>query len=88
MLPELYPDFEPDLDGPTDADLAAIEAEGPLREAEMDLVAAEIRVLTAEPRPSALDWRRLRRAERRVSREAAALASRSVNSAGPPKRVA
>ena len=59
-------------DGPSLEDLAAIEAEWPLIEAEMDLVAAEIRVLTME-RPSDLDWRRLRRAEHRVTREMAAL---------------
>jgi hypothetical protein len=78
-------DLDPTSDGPTAAELAAIEAEWPLIQAEMDLVAAEIRVLTTDPHPTAFDWRRLRRAERRVSREAAALASRpSV----PPKRVA
>jgi len=54
---------------PSAAELAAIELEMPLIRAEVDLVGAEIRVLTAEPHPSELDWRRLRAAERRVSRE-------------------
>jgi hypothetical protein len=53
-------------DEPSAADLAAIEVEWPLIEAELSLVDAEIRVLTAEGGPSPLDWRRLRRAERRV----------------------
>jgi hypothetical protein len=56
--------------GPTDAELAAIEREWPLIEAEMELVSAEIRVLTATGGPTALDWRRLRRAEHRVLRQA------------------
>jgi len=55
--------------GPTPADLAAIEVEWPLIAAELDLVEEEIHVLTVEGGPSALDWRRLRRAERRVARE-------------------
>jgi Family of unknown function (DUF6284) len=68
-------DLPPDLPGPTADDLAAIEAEWPLIEAEMALVDAEIRMLTVHGRPSALDWRRLRRAEARVIREALALAT-------------
>ena len=60
------------VEGPTAADLAAIESEWPLIAAEMDLVTAEIHMLTVA-RPSDLDWRRLRRAEARVLREAAAL---------------
>lgn len=67
---------------PSPADLAAIEREFPLIEAEMDLVAAEIRVLTADPSPSVRDWHRLRVAERRVLREAAALVARLVESLG------
>lgn len=62
-----HTDQEPSIDA-----LAAIELEMPLIRAEVDLVGAEIRVLTAEPHPSELDWRRLRAAERRVSREAVA----------------
>ena len=65
-------DQAPEPDGPTPDDLALIEAEWPLIEAEMELVNAEIRVLTVT-RPSDLDWRRLRRAEARVMREALAL---------------
>jgi hypothetical protein len=68
-------------DGPTPEELAAIEAEWPLIAAEMDLVNAEIRALTADGGPSPLDWRRLRRAEHRVMREAAAFASRGAESA-------
>ena len=62
-----------DDDGPTPADLAAIEHEWPLIAAEMDLVAAEITVLCADRPLTELDWRRLRRAEQRVSREFVAL---------------
>jgi hypothetical protein len=68
-------DREPD-DGPTPQELAAIEAEWPLIAAELELTSAEIRALAAEPHPTALDWRRLRRAEHRVAREAKALACR------------
>jgi hypothetical protein len=52
--------------GPTAADLAAIEAEWPLIEAELGVVDAEIRMLSAAGGPAPLDWRRLRRAQRRV----------------------
>lgn len=52
--------------GPTVAELAAIEAEWPLIEAELAVVDAEVRLLSAAGGPSPLDWRRLRRAERRV----------------------
>lgn len=51
---------------PTADDLAAIEAEWPLIDAELAELDASIRVLMAEGGPSPLDWRRLRRAERRV----------------------
>ena len=64
-----------ELDGPTADDLAAIRREEPLIAAEIALVDAEIRVLTAEPHPTELDWRRLRRAEHRVIREALDLAA-------------
>lgn len=67
---------DPDLDGPTDNDLAEIEAEWPLIEAELALLDAEIHLLTARGGPSPLDWRRLRRAEDRVTREATAFAAR------------
>jgi Family of unknown function (DUF6284) len=62
-----------DIDGPTPQELAALVAEEPL-------TLAEIRVLTAEPHPTALDWRRLRRAERRVAHEAVTLAARQTTS--------
>ncbi|MEU8182969.1 DUF6284 family protein [Micromonospora sp. NPDC049047] len=57
---------------PTVADLAAIDAEWPLIAAELDLLDAEITLLYAEDHggPSRLDWRRLRRAEARVTRAA------------------
>jgi hypothetical protein len=65
----------PDEDGPTAADLAAIEAEWPLIAAELELTKAEIDLLTAQPHPTDLDWRRLRRAEAQVMREVLALAA-------------
>jgi Family of unknown function (DUF6284) len=55
-----------DNEEPTAADLAAIEAEWPLIEAGLAVVDAEIRALSVAGSPSPLDWRRLRRAERRV----------------------
>ena len=65
-------------DEPTTADLAAIEAEWPLIEAEIDMVDAEIALIESAEHggPTALDWRRLRRAEAAVTRTAAALANR------------
>ncbi|GIH21488.1 DUF6284 family protein [Rugosimonospora africana] len=60
------------FDEPTADDLAAIDVEMPLIEAEIAVLDAEIRILTAV-RPAALDWRRLRRAEQRVMREATEL---------------
>jgi hypothetical protein len=67
-----------DLAGPSPDDLAAIEAEMPLIVAELDLLDAEIRNLYAADRggPFPMDWRRLRRAEARVTRVAAELAAR------------
>ncbi|SCL21382.1 hypothetical protein GA0070616_2285 [Micromonospora nigra] len=71
---------------PTAADLAAIEAEWPLIAAELDVLDAEIILLYAEDHggPTVLDWRRLRRAESRVTRAAADLADRTTG----PDRVA
>ena len=69
---------------PTAQDLAAIEREWPLIEAEMALVDAEIRILTADGGPTALDWRRLRRAQARVAREAAALLSATTGTPDGP----
>ncbi|MGK5674082.1 DUF6284 family protein [Micromonospora sp. URMC 106] len=68
---------------PTAADLAEIEAEWPLIAAELDVLDAEITMLYAEDHggPTVLDWRRLRRAEARVTRAAAELAA--GNLAGP-----
>lgn len=51
---------------PSPADLAAIEREWPLIAAELDLLDAEISYINAGPAASALDRRRVRRAERRV----------------------
>lgn len=59
-------------DGPSDVELAAIELEWPLIAAELDVVDAEIRLLTTA-NPTELDWRRLRRAERRRLRALAEL---------------
>ena len=63
---------------PSDDDLSAIEAEWPLIEAELSVLDAEITNVYAAERggPSPLDWRRLRRAEARVTRVAAELAAR------------
>jgi hypothetical protein len=58
---------------PSAAELAAIEDEWPLIEAELAVVDAEIRLLNNDGGPSPLDWRRLRRAEARVLRLAAEL---------------
>jgi hypothetical protein len=63
----------PDDDEPSADDLAAIERESGLLSAELALVDAEIRILSAEGDPSALDWQRLRRAVREVVRETAEL---------------
>ncbi|MBL6277510.1 hypothetical protein JMF97_15225 [Micromonospora fiedleri] len=66
---------------PTAADLAAIDAEWPLIAAELDVLDAQITLLYAEDHggPTVLDWRRLRRAESRVTRAAADLATRSAD---------
>jgi hypothetical protein len=73
-------DLFSDTDGPSPADLAAIEAESSLIAAELDWLDAEITMLNADERggPSPLDWRRLRRAEARVIRETFAFFARSV----------
>jgi hypothetical protein len=60
---------------PTARELAAIEREWPLIEAELALLDAQIAILAAEGRVSSLDWRRLRRAERRAARGLTAQAS-------------
>ena len=76
MITELEPANE---DGPSVEDLDAIEVEWPLIAAEVELTNAQIRILAAQPQPTVLDWRRLRRAQARVLREAAALASRPAD---------
>ncbi|AEB44216.1 DUF6284 family protein [Micromonospora maris] len=65
---------------PTIADLAAIESEWPLIAAELDVLDAQITLLYAEDQggPTVLDWRRLRRAEARVTRAAAEVADRAT----------
>lgn len=64
---------------PTAADLAAIDTEWPLIAAELDVLDAEITMLYAEDHggPTPLDWRRLRRAEARVTRTATDLNTRT-----------
>ncbi|MGI5523587.1 DUF6284 family protein [Micromonospora sp. CA-259024] len=64
---------------PTAADLAAIDAEWPLIAAELDLLDAEITLLYAEDHggPTELDWRRVRRAEARVTRAATETTARN-----------
>ncbi|MFG2060454.1 DUF6284 family protein [Micromonospora sp. NPDC048871] len=71
---------------PTAADLAAIDAEWPLIAAELDVLDAQITLIYAEDHggPTALDWRRLRRAEARVTRAAAEVATRTTG----PQRAA
>ncbi|WP_435826255.1 DUF6284 family protein [Micromonospora carbonacea] len=66
---------------PTVADLAAIEQEWPLIAADLDLLDAEIAMLYAadDGGPTALDWRRLRRAEARVTRAAAEVTARPAH---------
>lgn len=58
---------------PNAAELSEIEQELPLIEAEVLLLDAQIVVLTSDAGPTELDWQRLRRAQRRVLREARAL---------------
>lgn len=53
---------------PTDAELAAIEAEWPQIEAELELLDAQITALTTRQETGELAWRRLRRTQRRVLR--------------------
>jgi Family of unknown function (DUF6284) len=69
---------------PTGAELAAIEAEWPLVEAELAVLDAEIAALSAAGGPSPLDWRRWRRAQRRLL--AALAAGRAVQRAEAARR--
>ncbi|MGW4462192.1 DUF6284 family protein [Micromonospora sp. NPDC004704] len=73
---------------PSPAELAEIERELPLIAAEVELLDAEITVLSAEPLPTELDWRRVRRAARRVEREAVVFYGRPVPAASPVGRAA
>ena len=67
---------------PSAAALAAIEAEWPLIEAELAVVDAEIRALSAVGGPSPLDWRRLRRVQRRVLAARLRLAAPAADARG------
>jgi hypothetical protein len=67
-----------DDEGPTDEELATLVAEEPLIAAGIALVDAQIRALTAEGGPTALDLLRVRRARARVARETAAYAALRV----------
>ena len=70
-------------EGPTAEDLAAIDREWPRIAAELDLLDAEIALIYAEDHggPTELDWRRLRRAEARVTSAAADLARTDLHRA-------
>ena len=63
---------------PTAADLLKIELEWPVIAADLDLLDAEIALIKAGPFASVMDWRRVRRAERRVMDAARDLADRDV----------
>jgi uncharacterized protein DUF6284 len=63
----VFPD--PGDTDPTWADLAAIEAEWPLIEAELAELDCVIRIVSARRDPNEMDIRRYRRAQRRVLRE-------------------
>jgi hypothetical protein len=76
--------FLDDIDGPTEVELAAIELEWPLIAAELDLTEIEVDILTADRRPVELDWRRLRRAERRVLRALVELLDLTDDALGRP----
>lgn len=64
-------------DGPSTAELAAIETEMPLIDAEVDLLDVAIALL--DRAPTELDARRLRRAHRRVLAERVELANRTTD---------
>jgi hypothetical protein len=74
---------------PTAGDLAEIDDEWPLIAAEISVVEAEIAMLCAPAGgASEIDWRRLRRAQARVLREAAAYAARRRAAGSTVERVA
>ena len=70
--------LHPIIDEPSASELDASEAEWPLIAADLDVLDAEIAIINAADRggPTVLDWRRLRRAEARVTRVAAELVAR------------
>lgn len=71
---------------PTAADLAEIDQEWPLIAAEIDLLDAQIAVILGPATPTDVTRQRVRRAQRRVLREARALLA--VRAAGPQVRQA
>lgn len=73
---------------PSPADLVSIEREWPLIDAELAVVDAQVTLANAEGGGSALDWRRLRRAEQQVLRETTALAARPRRGRRPGRAVA
>jgi hypothetical protein len=75
---------------PSPEALAAIATEWPVIEAELSVLDAEIALINAADHggPTALDWRRLRRAEARVTRVAAELARTATTAVVIRKAVA
>ncbi|WP_432882565.1 DUF6284 family protein [Kribbella sp. CA-245084] len=69
-------------EGPTAADLAAIEREWPQIAADLELLNAQIELMKAGPFASVLDWRRVRRAERRMLDLAGSIADRRTETEG------
>jgi cob(I)alamin adenosyltransferase len=69
-------------DEPTAADLAAIEREWPQIAADLELLNAQIDLMNAGPFASVLDWRRVRRAERRMLDLAESFADRRAETEG------
>ncbi|MEV6890783.1 DUF6284 family protein [Kribbella sp. NPDC051137] len=65
-------------EGPSAAELTAIEQEWPLIAAGLDLLDAEIAFINAGPYASELETRRVRRAERRVLEIGRDLADRAT----------
>lgn len=57
------------VEDPTDAELAAIDAEWPVIEAELAELDAVIRIVSASHEPSRIEVQAYRRAQRRVLRE-------------------
>lgn len=82
------PNPSDDNDGPTTAELDAIEAEWPLIAAEIAVVEAEIALLCAPSGPTELDWRRLRRARARTLRQATTLAAAAAKPGSMTRRAA